>query len=112
MRKFVALSLAAMMGVGAIAATSTAASAHSASYYGDGYHYRWGMPWHRVPLAYVYVNTPIFGFGIRTPYFHRAHEWNEHAAWCSARYRTYNPATDTYFKRRGVAARCISPDRW
>jgi hypothetical protein len=33
---------------------------------------------------------------------------NPHVAWCM-RYRTYNPATNTYFVRRGVAKACVSP---
>jgi hypothetical protein len=32
-----------------------------------------------------------------------------HVAWCESRYRTYNPATDTYFVRPGVPAVCHSP---
>jgi hypothetical protein len=32
-----------------------------------------------------------------------------HVQWCMARYRTYDPATDTYFPRVGVRARCSSP---
>jgi hypothetical protein len=32
-----------------------------------------------------------------------------HRAWCEWRYKTYNPATDTYFIRPGVPAACHSP---
>jgi BA14K-like protein len=32
--------------------------------------------------------------------------WNRHVAACFARYRSYNPRTDTYVVRRGVTARC------
>jgi hypothetical protein len=32
--------------------------------------------------------------------------WNRHVRACFARYRTYNPRTDTYVVRRGVTARC------
>lgn len=32
--------------------------------------------------------------------------WNRHVRACYARYRTYNPRTDTYIVRRGVSARC------
>ena len=34
---------------------------------------------------------------------------NPHIAWCLAHYRTYNPATNTFFIRRGVPAVCVSP---
>jgi hypothetical protein len=32
-----------------------------------------------------------------------------HADWCSARYRSYRPSTNTWVSYRGVARRCISP---
>ena len=32
-----------------------------------------------------------------------------HVQWCLNHYRTYNPATNTYFIRRGVPAVCHSP---
>lgn len=32
--------------------------------------------------------------------------WREHMARCQARYRTYNPETDTYFSSPGVSRRC------
>ena len=32
--------------------------------------------------------------------------WREHMARCSARYRTYNAETDTYFSSPGVSRRC------
>ena len=113
MRKLLAVTLAGLVSIGAVAATTGAADAHSTNYYRYGYSGYGYYPGPRPPLAYLYLGTPFFGLGVRTPYFfgwHRAHEWNEHVAWCSARYRTYNPATDSYFIRRGVPARCISPD--
>lgn len=112
MRKLLALGLAALIGAGAITATASSASAHQGYYNHWGYAPYYGAPygWQRPPLAYLYFGTPILGFGLRTPYFHGG-GWgsNGHVAWCSQRYRTYNPATDTYFARRGVAARCVSP---
>lgn len=32
--------------------------------------------------------------------------WNRHVRACFARYRSYNPRTDTYVVRRNVVARC------
>ncbi len=32
--------------------------------------------------------------------------WNRHVRACFARYRSYNPRTDTYVVRRGVTVRC------
>ena len=34
---------------------------------------------------------------------------SRHVAWCSDRYRTYDPATDTYVGRGYKRYRCISP---
>ena len=35
--------------------------------------------------------------------------YSPHAAWCASHYRTYNPATNTYYRRAGVPAVCYSP---
>ncbi len=35
--------------------------------------------------------------------------WQAHVAWCQSRYRTYSPATNTYYIRVGVPAVCHSP---
>jgi hypothetical protein len=32
-----------------------------------------------------------------------------HVEWCLSRYRTYNPATNTYFRKPGIPAVCYSP---
>ncbi len=77
----------------------------------------WGNPYPpqgyrpppRPPVAYyprppmpsyppAYPRPPVYGSG-----------WSAHVAWCQARYRTYNPATNTYFIRIGVPAVCNSP---
>lgn len=39
--------------------------------------------------------------------YHRGYD--PHVAWCFDHYRTYNPATNTYFRRPGVPAVCYSP---
>lgn len=36
----------------------------------------------------------------------RNNDWYRHVRACSQRYRSYNPRTDTFVVRRGVAARC------
>jgi hypothetical protein len=56
--------------------------------YGYGYPYRYSYP------AYGYST---YGGG------------SAHVQWCLNRYRTYNPATNTYFIRVGVPAVCHSP---
>jgi hypothetical protein len=34
---------------------------------------------------------------------------SSHVQWCSQRYRTYDPGSDTYVPSAGVRARCVSP---
>jgi hypothetical protein len=50
------------------------------------------------------------GWGNRPPpppkNFGKRGSWYQHVRACSARYRSYNPRTDTYQVRRGVVARC------
>jgi hypothetical protein len=36
----------------------------------------------------------------------RNNDWYRHVRACSQRYRSYNPRTDTFMVRRGVASRC------
>lgn len=53
---------------------------------------------------------PSFGFSVVVPGF--AGELgggSGHVQWCMDRYRTYDPATDTYIPRVGERAYCISP---
>ena len=38
-----------------------------------------------------------------------SYRWSRHVQWCSWRYKTYNPATNTYFRKKGVPAVCRSP---
>jgi hypothetical protein len=42
-------------------------------------------------------------------YYRHYSGYSPHVAWCVSHYRTYNPATNTYFRARGVAAVCYSP---
>ena len=34
---------------------------------------------------------------------------NPHVRWCLERYRSYNPATDTYVNYDGERRRCVGP---
>jgi hypothetical protein len=73
------------------------------NHYHDGYWYSW--PW--------WLGTGI-GIGIGAyygdyydePYYDTT---SAHAAWCLARYRSYNIATDTYMGYDGYLHRCVSP---
>jgi hypothetical protein len=66
-------------------------------YYG-GYYY--ANPWWLGP-----------GIGLTVPVYPAPglHLPAAHVQWCINRYRTYDPATDTYVPRIGVRARCRSP---
>ena len=77
---------------GAIAGLAAAAAASQHRY--DYDHYYYGYP----PPRY-------YGYGYRGYY----RGYSPHVAWCLDHYRTYNPATNTYFRRPGVPAVCYSP---
>ena len=67
--------------------------------------------------------TPFFGWGPGPGYYNDydygyddgyyppvlPYDYGAHVRWCKEHYRTYNPATDTFFIRRNVPARCIAP---
>ncbi len=42
-------------------------------------------------------------------YYGGYRDYDPHVAWCLGHYRTYDPATNTYFRRPGVPAVCYSP---
>ena len=50
---------------------------------------------------------PKWGREVRAPqHWGNRGGWNRHVRACFAKYRSYNPRTDTYIVRRGVTARC------
>ncbi len=54
----------------------------------------------------------LIGAAIANSYdrpYYRTGGPRSHVAWCEWRYKTYNPATDTYYARPGVPAYCHSP---
>ncbi len=79
--------IAIIAGIAGIAAIA-AASQHRYGYDYD-YGYRYGYP---PPRPYGYYRG-----------------YSPHVSWCLSHYRTYNPATNTYFARPGVPAVCYSP---
>ena len=79
----------AILGMAAIAA----ANQHRYDYdYGYRYGYGYGYPPPPPRRYYRYYRGP-----------------SPHVSWCLSHYRTYNPATNTYFARPGVPAVCYSP---
>ncbi len=81
---------AAIAAFGAIFGLAAIAAANQRRYDYDGYYYGYPPPYR--------------------PYHHRYYgRYSPHVAWCLDHYRTYNPATNTYFRKRGVPAVCYSP---
>jgi hypothetical protein len=106
MKKIAAFGLAAAMALAATAASSDAfANPH------------WPQPFppmmmhhhHHHPHGnYLYFSTPFFfgfSFGPQYPHLYVS----RHVQWCLDHYRTYNPATNLFFIKKGVPAVCISP---
>ncbi len=59
---------------------------------------------HRYDTYYGYPPPPRY-YGT----YRHFRGYSPHVAWCLDRYRTYNPATNTYFRKPGVPAVCRSP---
>jgi BA14K-like protein len=72
------------------------------NYYHNGYWYDW--PWWLVGTG---VGLYYGGYYGQPIYYNDGAD--AHTAWCMQRYRSYNPATDTYMGYDGYAHRCISP---
>lgn len=81
---------------GAIAGMALSQAYHD-RYYGN---YYYGYPPPPPPRPYGYYG--------RAPGYYGGYG-NAHVDWCLNRYRTYNPATNTYFRKPGVPAVCHSP---
>jgi len=115
MKKIAALGLAGLMGVSALAMTASTASAmppgppppwiHHHPHGGWGGGWGWGGPFVLgLGVGTLYGNSYDDGYGYRG---------DDHVRWCLDHYRTYRPATDTFFVRPGVPARCVAPfDRY
>ncbi len=107
----IVLGLAALVATTSIAATMTSASARDR----DDYRYR-------PPVVHRQYNNNVapfffglFGMMLARPYYTQRYYYpsDPHVAWCVAHYKTYNPATNLFFIRRGVQAVCVSPyDRY
>ena len=72
-----------------------------------GYNYYYGGYWYGFPwwsLGYGYYNGYGSGYGYRGGA-------DDHVEWCLARYRSYNPRTDTFLGYDGQRHYCNSPYR-
>ncbi len=65
-------------------------------------HYYYSGFWYAVPW---WLGTTYYD----DPYYYEPYGKSPHVEWCLRRYRSYNPATDTYRGYDGYDHRCISP---
>ncbi|WP_342641813.1 BA14K family protein [Rhodoligotrophos ferricapiens] len=73
-------------------------------YYHGGYYYR--TPWWLGAAAAAGIAGTIAGAAAGAA---RGAAASSHVAWCQQRYRSYNPATDTFTGYDGRQYRCNSP---
>ena len=117
MKKALSIALAATIAVSAIGLSATPASAHPRYWRNNdgaaiavfgaiaGIAAIAAANQHRYDYDYGYYG---YGYPPPRPYgFYRG--YSPHVSWCLSHYRTYNPATNTYFARPGVPAVCYSP---
>ncbi len=114
-KKLALVAFAALLGTATLTSVSQPADAkvrvnvgvgYPAVYprYGYGYYQPYYHPYYHPYYAYrPYYPPPAYRYA---PYPRYAYSGGSHVQRCLARYRTYNPATDLYFARPGVAVRC------
>jgi hypothetical protein len=83
---------------------------HHHPYWGGRPYYGWetGPGYYYPDYGYDYGYDDGYDDGYYPTYPSYAGS-NAHVRWCEAHYKTYNPATDLFFVRRGVPARCVAP---
>ncbi len=119
MKKIAILALAGLMGASALAVTAGPASAHPpwVNHQNQNWNNNWNHGhWNHGPGWGWGLGGPfLLGLGVGTLYSN-SYDYgygDDHVRWCATHYRTYSPATDTFFIRPGVPARCLAPfDRY
>jgi hypothetical protein len=133
MKKILALGLAAAMATATIGITAETASAQPKNWNNDwnwkknnwkGNNWNGNGNWRRhnnwrggnFVLPFVLGGALGYGlsqgYGYPGPYYNQGPAYgygDPHEQWCAAHYRTYNPVTNTFFVRPGVARVCVSP---
>jgi hypothetical protein len=84
-----------------------------------GYRYRWNRPGYGYYHDGWWYSSPWWGagaglaagaiIGSAVAGASAAPVYDNHVAWCSQRYRTYDPASDTYVGKGGRRYRCVGP---
>jgi hypothetical protein len=119
MKKTLSIALAASLAVSAIAVSAAPASAHPRYWHNNngaaiaafgailGFAAIAAASQPRYDYDYGYG---YYGYGYPPPRRYGYYRgYSPHVSWCLSHYRTYNPATNTYFARAGVPAVCYSP---
>ncbi len=118
MKTLVSAAVAGALGLGAIAASATGASAN------DWNHRYWGPPrphyaYRPAPDGGAIIAGTLFGLFAGAvaadafnnppppPYPVYASNYDEHVDWCRNTYASYDPRTDTWVDFEGVAHQCI-----
>lgn len=119
MKKIVSLGLAALMAAATMTAMSGEASAKPKYWknqyfpHGNNMYHPYGNTFYPQGNFFAFSGAPFFfGFSIGPQYQPRRHFYrvaNPHVRWCLNHYRTYNPATNLFFIKKGVPAVCVSP---
>jgi hypothetical protein len=118
MRSFVTAAMAGILGVMAVAATATSASADR-WHGGPRYHHHYYQRDNGGAVIGGLAAGTLLGLGIgalaaQPRYYDEGYEvppprgvaWRNHVEYCLDRYRSYNPNTDTYIGRDGYEYRC------
>jgi hypothetical protein len=120
MRKMIAIGVAGALATASIGATTQSANASGGAIIGGVaiglglaalFHHGWYGSY-----AYAYPYYPYATYSYAYPYGYPYATYsyapayaNNHVAWCSTAYISYNAATDTYVGYDGYYHRCISP---
>lgn len=115
MRSFVSAALAGLIGIGALSATVSTASADPWDYHHHHHYYGHGdRGWGGVGAGLAAGTVLGLGIGALAaqPRYDeevpppRSISWRNHVDYCMDRYRTYDPDTDTYIGQNGAEYRC------
>ena len=84
-----------------------------------GYRYRYRRPGYGYYNGGYWYSSPWWGagaglaagalIGSAVAGANAAPVYDDHVSWCSQRYRTYDPASDTYVGKGGRRYRCVGP---
>ncbi len=118
MKKPLAIALAATLAVSAAGLSAAPAAAHERYWHSDNgaaiavFGAVVGLAAIAAASQHRYYDDDYYGYPPPPPprhYYGGYRAYSPHVAWCLSHYRTYNPATNTYFRKPGVSAVCYAP---